>query len=197
MYPFGAPSVAIALFLTLEACLAHLLAPCKNRHWPRHNVVYYSVSYSAAMASRILGADALTRQVAPSHAGSLRRTVSSAVTVVAAALLVSSCGSGSGDGAPPTSSPNGAVTTTATQGQLELGEEVYAGNCATCHGAAGEGGFGPELAGGAVVERYSEVGDHRAVVVSGRGAMPAWGDTLTEEEIDAVVRYERERLGRP
>ena len=26
--------------------------------------------------------------------------------------------------------------------------------------------------------------------------MPAWGDTLTEE-IDAVVRYERERLGRP
>ena len=63
--------------------------------------------------------------------------------------------------------------------------------------AAGEGGFGPELAAGAVVERYPEFDDHRAVVVSGRDAMPAWGDTLTDEEIDAVVRYERERLGRP
>ena len=39
--------------------------------------------------------------------------------------------------------------------------------------------------------------DHRAVVVKGRGATPAWGDSLTDEEFDAVVRYERERLARP
>lgn len=160
----------------------------------------YSVSYGVAMASpiHIVRADALptqgTSRVARRHSRSSWRALVSGATVIPAALLVASCGSGGGS--PDTSSSvDGAVTSTAAQGQLDLGEEVYAANCASCHGAAGEGGFGPELADGAVVERYPEVDDHRAVVVNGRGAMPGWGDTLTEEEIDAVVRYEREGLG--
>lgn len=133
-------------------------------------------------------------------APSLRRRsgrVGTAATLVAATLLLASCGGGNGDGTTATSPADDAVQTTAVEGHLDLGEQVYGTNCATCHGAAGEGGFGPKLADGAVIERYPDVADHRAVVVSGRDAMPAWGDTLTEEEIDAVVRYEREQLGRP
>lgn len=159
-----------------------------------------SVSYSAAMASQIRADTSTARgtwSVAPRRTGPSGRALGRGTAAVAAALLVTSCGSGSGDGAPGTSSADGAVTTTAAPGELDLGEEVYATNCASCHGAAGQGGFGPQLADGAVVERYPEVDDHRAVVVSGQGAMPAWGDTLTDEEIDAVVRYEREGLGRP
>ena len=76
--------------------------------------------------------------------------------------------------------------------QYQLGRDVYADNCAACHGQNGGGGMGPKLAGGAVVESYPDEVDHRAVVVNGRGAMPAWGDKLSDEEIDAVVRYERE-----
>lgn len=55
-------------------------------------------------------------------------------------------------------------------------------------------GSGPKLADGRVVDHYPDVDDHREVVVRGRGQMPAWGDRLNDEEIDAVVRYEREGL---
>lgn len=80
--------------------------------------------------------------------------------------------------------------------QLDLGREVYAERCASCHGVDGGGAFGPGLGGGKVVERFPRVEEHRAVVVEGRGSMPAWGERLSDEEIDAVVRYERELLGR-
>jgi mono/diheme cytochrome c family protein len=119
-----------------------------------------------------------------------RRTLAGIVLVAAA--LSASCGT-EGDGTPA----GGSNESTVLEADLELGEQVYSANCATCHGSDGEGGFGPELADGRVAERYPDPHDHRAVVVNGRGAMPAWGDTLSDEEIDAVVRYERERLGQP
>ena len=101
--------------------------------------------------------------------------------LVAAVLLIAGCGGDEGTSAGPVP-------------QQDLGRTVYAENCAACHGRSGGGGMGPKLADGAVVERYPDVADHRAVVVNGRGAMPAWGDRLSDAEIDAVVRYEREGL---
>jgi mono/diheme cytochrome c family protein len=44
------------------------------------------------------------------------------------------------------------------------------------------------------VERYPDIADHIAVVRDRRRGMPAWEDALTPEEIEAVVRYEREGL---
>ena len=105
-------------------------------------------------------------------------------------LITASCGD-SDDGT--TASPQPGPSTTIT-GDLALGQEVYDENCASCHGGDGEGGIGPELAGGAVVEEYPDPSDHRDVVVNGRGRMPAFGGTLSDEQIDAVVRYEREGL---
>ncbi len=75
------------------------------------------------------------------------------------------------------------------------GEEIYSSNCARCHGPDGEGGVGPQLGGGAVVDDFPDIADQIAVITDGRGQMPAWGDTLSESEIESVATYEREDLG--
>lgn len=71
------------------------------------------------------------------------------------------------------------------------GEEIFTGNCASCHGADGGGGVGPAVAGGAVVEAYPEIEDEIAVITDGRGGMPAFGGPLSPEEIRAVAEYTR------
>lgn len=73
------------------------------------------------------------------------------------------------------------------------GEQLYRQSCASCHGGDGQGGIGPQLA-GVVEDKYSAV-DHVALVLSGRGAMPAFGSTLGDDEIAAIVAYERTGLG--
>jgi mono/diheme cytochrome c family protein len=72
------------------------------------------------------------------------------------------------------------------------GAVVFAGACASCHGAEGEGGIGPTLADGAVVEAFPDVADQIVIVTEGRGGMPDFGDSLSPEEIEAVVLYTRE-----
>ena len=102
---------------------------------------------------------------------------------------------------------------------LAEGEELYSANCAACHGANGEGGTGRPLHDGDVLLTFPDPAEHIAWVVNGSpasgtpygdpnrpggqhvsqsdgfGAMPAFGSTLTEEQIVAVVRYEREIIG--
>jgi cytochrome c oxidase subunit 2 len=82
----------------------------------------------------------------------------------------------------------------ADDAELVTGREVYARNCVACHGAAGQGGTGPKLSDGAVVERYPDIADHIDIIVNGRNQMPAYGGKLTDDEIEAVVRYNREVL---
>ena len=104
--------------------------------------------------------------------------------------------------------------------ELVLGEDVF-GQCSACHGANGEGGIGRPLDGGEVLLTFPNIDDQiewvsegSALVggagnpygdpgrpggqeVSGSGGfgqMPAFGGSLSEEEIRAVVRYEREVL---
>ena len=97
---------------------------------------------------------------------------------------------------------------------LTIGEEVFRGNCATCHGASGGGGVGPKLSGGAVETTFPDPAEHLDFVKTGSapykggtygdpdrpnprvatGQMPAWGDQLSPEELIGVVRYEREVL---
>lgn len=95
-------------------------------------------------------------------------------------------------------------------GLLAMGEEVYA-QCAACHGAAGGGGVGPAFAGGAVLETWPDPVDHIEWVAKGsagwgrpnygaqgkpvQGGMPGYAASLTEEELVAVVMYERVTFG--
>ena len=87
---------------------------------------------------------------------------------------------------------------------LELGEAVFEESCQACHGRRGRGGVGPALADGAVIEQFPDRADHAEIVRKGTGAgkpygttgkgtagMPAWDRVLSEEEIEAVVSYER------
>ena len=96
-----------------------------------------------------------------------------------------------------------------------LGAEVYrAQGCGACHGATGEGGVGPALAGGEAVLTFPEEADHIDWIKTGSapfrgqpygaedrpggqrtagGGMPGF-PSLSDEEIAAVVLYEREEL---
>ncbi len=80
--------------------------------------------------------------------------------------------------------------------ELELGRQVYDDRCAVCHGSDGQGAIAPATGGGLTVQTLPDVADHIDVVTNGRSTMPSWGDILTVAEIEAVVRYQREELGR-
>ena len=105
----------------------------------------------------------------------------SVALVALAALFLAACGDDSG-------SSGG--------GEAGLGQRTFEDNCARCHGPNGEGGVGPQLGDGAVVENYPDIEDQLTVIREGRNGMPAWEGNLTSEEILAVATYEREELGR-
>jgi cytochrome c553 len=72
-------------------------------------------------------------------------------------------------------------------GDAMLGAEVFTENCSTCHGADGAGGNGgPDL--NTMPLAQSEVGAIQQVT-NGGGGMPAFGGTLSEEEIENVAAY--------
>jgi mono/diheme cytochrome c family protein len=76
----------------------------------------------------------------------------------------------------------------------ETGQAIFSTRCASCHGADGGGGFGPALA-GVVTKRFPNPADQQAVVANGRGSMPSFSDSLTPEQIAAVVAFTRTKLG--
>lgn len=93
----------------------------------------------------------------------------------------------------PTAPPPAPADAVAAAGGID-GGELYGESCAGCHGGDGSGGIGPRLA-GRVVARYPDPIAQTAVVVDGRGGMPAFGARLSDEEIAAIVEYTRTVLG--
>ena len=102
---------------------------------------------------------------------------------------------------------------------VALGESIYQGgevtgvNCASCHGAGGQGG-GAFPALGGVINTFGSCEDHVEWVVQGSqgframglssygdtgkqiaGGMPGFSGSLTDEQIAAVVAFERVRFG--
>ena len=71
------------------------------------------------------------------------------------------------------------------------GATLFAANCASCHGADGGGGTGPQLADGAAAKRFPAVDDQIAFVSEGSGAMPAFAGELSPAQIRDVVEYTR------
>jgi mono/diheme cytochrome c family protein len=69
----------------------------------------------------------------------------------------------------------------------EAGEEVFAENCSTCHGATGHGGNGgPDLR---TMPLAKEQAGAEKQVTNGGGGMPPFGGSLSKEEIENVAAY--------
>ncbi|MGI9603958.1 MAG: c-type cytochrome [Acidimicrobiales bacterium] len=77
---------------------------------------------------------------------------------------------------------------------LSEGRDIYGDRCASCHGTSGGGGRGPNIQGERITTKYPEIADQVRVVVEGRNQMPAFGESLTPDQAEAVVRYTREVL---
>jgi len=74
------------------------------------------------------------------------------------------------------------------------GYDVYLENCARCHGQDGQGGIGPKLAGGAVVNAFPDEADQIRLVEGGEGTMPSFRGDLSPAQISEVVEYTRSGL---
>jgi len=73
-----------------------------------------------------------------------------------------------------------------TLGTEISGAELYVQRCAACHGVAGQGGSGPRLAGNNISGDLQRV---TQIITNGKGLMPAFEFTLSEEEIAAIAEY--------
>jgi hypothetical protein len=108
--------------------------------------------------------------------------------------------------------PGGVVDFVGLGGQVFAGQVVAAANCAGCHGAQGQGGVGPPLAG--VLTTFSSCLDHIEWVTLGstgfigagrntygdtakpvNGGMPGFAGILSAEQIASVAAFERVRFG--
>jgi cytochrome c oxidase subunit II len=79
-----------------------------------------------------------------------------------------------------------------TGGSGPLGEEMWNATCAKCHGANGEGDYGPKIAGTALVSDPEAV---EQVIRNGFGAMPPVGRDWTDDEMTAITTYLKENIG--
>jgi mono/diheme cytochrome c family protein len=80
--------------------------------------------------------------------------------------------------------------------QVSTGEQLWALNCASCHGDHGQGVDAPALNSQQFLTGITDEQMHRIVSAGITGTeMPAWsnefGGPLTDEEIAAVVAYVR------
>jgi quinohemoprotein ethanol dehydrogenase len=93
--------------------------------------------------------------------------------------------------APATTTP--ATTTTGrAAGNATAGRQVFADNCATCHGAAGRGGNGgPDLT---TIRSAKQLSVVVKQVTNGGGGMPAFKGQLTSAQIDDVATYVTEKI---
>jgi mono/diheme cytochrome c family protein len=87
--------------------------------------------------------------------------------------------------------PDRAIPVTAES--LALGEQIYTTTCTGCHGAEGEGTQrAPSLNVKSFLEDTSDGAIEQIVTLGVSGtSMPAWGDRISEAEIQAVVGFIR------
>ena len=123
------------------------------------------------------------------------RTLVIAVSIGALALLVTACGGGDPATravASPPPSPEVAQEEEGTGGP-HPGERLYAANCQVCHGTqSGQGGVAGAPSHNETGHTWHHPDAHLTDwVLNGKitGAMPAFGDRLSEAEVNAVLTF--------
>lgn len=82
------------------------------------------------------------------------------------------------------------TTTTTTTMAAPTVADLYAANCAACHGADLEGGVGPALGPGGHAFGHAD-SELVAIITNGKDAMPAFADVLTGRQIVDLVAFIR------
>jgi len=75
-----------------------------------------------------------------------------------------------------------------------FGAEVFVANCTRCHGADGQGGIGPSLVSGNLLDRFEDRAATMAFISKGEGEMPDFASRLSAGEIGAVTDFVRKEL---
>jgi cytochrome c oxidase subunit 2 len=73
-----------------------------------------------------------------------------------------------------------------------LGKEIFVGVCAKCHGLAGQGQIGPAIAQSPILQDKQGL---TTLLREGRGLMPAVGKNWTDDQIDTLRAYLKQRFG--
>jgi len=89
--------------------------------------------------------------------------------------------SASSSPSPPAEASPGASPAAEAAG--DPAAEVFAENCSGCHGTSGQGGFGPPLAAAGFASLVAPM------VEEGGIQMPAFGDQLSDAQIQGVAKY--------
>ncbi len=76
--------------------------------------------------------------------------------------------------------------------QEALGKETFVGVCAKCHGLAGQGGIGPNIAGSALLKDNQALAN---VIRNGGIKMPAVGRDWSQQQLAATIAYLQKRFG--
>lgn len=86
----------------------------------------------------------------------------------------------------------GLAAAQAEAGSAAVGSTLYQQHCSVCHGSNGEGGVGPSFVGNQDIASAPAM---LHIVLFGKGAMPAWGPQLTDQEIADITTFERSSWG--
>ena len=128
------------------------------------------------------------------------------LSVLLAASLLGCQGEEQASETPPSAGDGTATTAGGTMGDAAAGQALYEANCATCHGANGEGvpGTFPPLAGAEQVNGSAD--EHIKIVLNGlSGPITVKGEEyngfmtpfkhLSDKEIADIVTFERTSWG--
>ncbi|WP_298432052.1 cytochrome c [Geobacter sp.] len=89
--------------------------------------------------------------------------------------------------APPQATMGGQMS---EQQKLAMGGAIFRKNCASCHGAEGNGGQnGPSLQRAGLKYGRTPEAIRKSIVKGRPGGMPAFGTTLQEIEVNTLVAY--------
>jgi mono/diheme cytochrome c family protein len=95
------------------------------------------------------------------------------------------------EAATATPQPTETPAETPDQALINLGEEIYATECASCHRLSGEGSSVYPALNESELLISQDPTEAIRIVLYGMGQMPAFADILSTEEIAAVLSYER------
>ena len=94
-----------------------------------------------------------------------------------------------------TGGPVGAQSDVDDPAEVDAGRAIFEANCSGCHGAMGEGSdVGRPLTD---IATQGERSRHIETVTNGRNNMPAFGGSLDEAEVSAVVSFVRLEFATP